>query len=53
MLAIVFFLLATTLLVGKILIALPNVSMPIVCFSLSVRVYGLYQLSLLVLYSEG
>jgi hypothetical protein len=51
---ILLLLLATTFLVGpgKVLIALPNVSMPSVCFCLSVRDFGLYQIPLPVLYLE-
>lgn len=52
MLTTLFLLLATTLLVGKVFIALPNVSMPSVCFFSSVRVFCRYQLPLLVLYMD-
>lgn len=52
MLTILFLLLATCLLVGKVFIALPDVSMPGFCHFSSVRVFCLYQLPLLILYME-
>ena len=52
MLTFLFLLLTTTLLVGKVFIALPNVRMPSLCFSPSVGVNCLYQFPLLILYTN-
>jgi hypothetical protein len=52
MLKILFLPLATTLLVGKILIALPNASMPSIRLSPGVRVFCFHQLPRLILYMD-